>query len=394
MAQRARPIRRILATVVDLLIFWIASWLISILVEPPLRAWIQTEWRADYVLSLIMLALWLLYSSLEMIVAATPGKMLLGVRIARMDGEVAPASMLLMRWSTKQFPYILSIFQLITFSPFLGAFANLMNLILWIGCLQMLDEDRRSWLDWWARPAVIPLVNDLIENSCIGMLGNEAGAQQLHAHAGDLFDQNGIIHEPPAAEKHQVAVLAGGDGQFVLIFAREHGDQKFVLKILREDAIDAGDVGLANRVAGESKPRIHLPLHADHHRKRKISLAADGENRLFENFGGGRFVGIAECGRERDGHVNRAHAVDPFGQKSADFLHGIGAEVGGCRVTKAVERVGDFGPANEDGIDSQHRFEARIDRRFLQPQLALGGIEGVVGHHHRVHVGELKNFVH
>jgi len=155
MAQRARPIRRILATVVDLLIFWIASWLISILVEPPLRAWIQTEWRADYVLSLIMLALWLLYSSLEMIVAATPGKMLLGVRIARMDGEVAPASMLLMRWSTKQFPYILSIFQLITFSPFLGAFANLMNLILWIGCLQMLDEDRRSWLDWWARTAVI-----------------------------------------------------------------------------------------------------------------------------------------------------------------------------------------------------------------------------------------------
>ncbi len=155
MAQRARPIRRILATVVDLLIFWIASWLISILVEPPLRARIQTEWRADYVLSLIMLALWLLYSSLEMIVAATPGKMLLGVRIARMDGEVAPASMLLMRWSTKQFPYILSIFQLITFSPFLGAFANLMNLILWIGCLQMLDEDRRSWLDWWARTAVI-----------------------------------------------------------------------------------------------------------------------------------------------------------------------------------------------------------------------------------------------
>ena len=155
MSQRAGSIRRILATVIDLVIFLIAWWLISILVEPPLRARIQTEWRADYVLSLITPALWLLYSSLEMIVAATPGKMLLGLRIARMDGEVAPASMLLMRWSTKQFPYILLIFQLITFSPFLRAFANLMNLILWIGCLQMLNEDRRSWLDLWAHTAVI-----------------------------------------------------------------------------------------------------------------------------------------------------------------------------------------------------------------------------------------------
>jgi uncharacterized RDD family membrane protein YckC len=155
MSNRANPIRRILATIIDLVIFLIASRLISILVEPPLRARIQTEWRADYVLSLIMFALLLLYSSLEMIVAATPGKMLLGLRIARADGESAPTSMLLMRWSTKQFPYILAIFQLITFSPFLGAFANLMNLILWIGCLQMLDEDRRSWLDWWARTAVI-----------------------------------------------------------------------------------------------------------------------------------------------------------------------------------------------------------------------------------------------
>lgn len=155
MRERANAIRRILASVIDLVIFWIAAWLISILVEPPLRARIQTEWRADYVLSLITLALWLLYSSLEMIVAATPGKLVLGLRIARVDGKPAPASMLAMRWSTKQFPYILAIFQLITFSAFLGAFANLMNLILWLGCLQMLDEDRRSWLDWWASTAVI-----------------------------------------------------------------------------------------------------------------------------------------------------------------------------------------------------------------------------------------------
>src|SRR5437660_4202590 len=60
-------------------------------------------------------------------------------------------------------------------------------------------------------PAVIPLVNDLIENSRIGMLRDEARAQQFHSHTRDLFDQQRIVHEPPAAKKHHVAVLAGGD---------------------------------------------------------------------------------------------------------------------------------------------------------------------------------------
>jgi uncharacterized RDD family membrane protein YckC len=144
-----------LASIIDLGIFWIAAWLISLLIEPPLRARIQTEWRADYVLTIITLVLWLLYSSLEMIVAATPGKTFLSLRIARVDGVEAPTSMLVMRWSTKQLPYIIAVFQMLTFSDFLAALSSLTNLIVLIGCLQMLDEDRRSWLDQWAHTAVI-----------------------------------------------------------------------------------------------------------------------------------------------------------------------------------------------------------------------------------------------
>ena len=155
MSQRANPIRRILASLIDVAILLAAMWAIAILVEPPLRARIQTEWRADYVLRIIMVMLWLLYSSLEMIVAATPGKLLLNLRIVRADGMRAPTSMLLMRWSSKQLPYILKLFQLLTFNGFLGAMANLTGGILWIGCLQMLDEDRRSWLDQWAHTAVV-----------------------------------------------------------------------------------------------------------------------------------------------------------------------------------------------------------------------------------------------
>jgi uncharacterized RDD family membrane protein YckC len=154
-AQRAHPMRRILASIIDVVIFLIAAWLISILVEPPLRARIQTEWRADLVLSIITIALWLLYSSLEMIVAATPGKMFLSLRIVGADGTEAPTSLLVMRWSSKQLPYILMLFRQLTLNGFLASLASLTNLILWIGCLQMLDENRRSWLDLWAHTAVI-----------------------------------------------------------------------------------------------------------------------------------------------------------------------------------------------------------------------------------------------
>jgi uncharacterized RDD family membrane protein YckC len=153
MSQRANPIRRILATLIDFTIFWIAAWCIALLIEPPLRSRIQT--RAEYVLSLIMIGLWLLYTSLEMIAAATPGKLFLGLRIVRSDGSEAPAAVLVMRWSSKQLPSILTLFGLLTFNAFLGWTANLTTMILWVGCLQMLDEDRRSWLDMWAHTAVI-----------------------------------------------------------------------------------------------------------------------------------------------------------------------------------------------------------------------------------------------
>jgi len=155
MSQRAGPIRRMLASVIDLGIFLMAAWLISMLIEPALRARIQTEWRADYVLNIIMIALWLLYSSLEMIVAATPVTLFLSLRIVGVDGNEAPTSQLVMRWSSKQMPFILMLFAMLTFSDLLGSLANLTIMILSIGCLQMLDEDRRSWLDMWAHTAVI-----------------------------------------------------------------------------------------------------------------------------------------------------------------------------------------------------------------------------------------------
>src|SRR2546421_8327673 len=91
MSQRAGSIRRMFATVIDLIIFLIAWWLISILVEPPLRARIQTEWRAGFVVWLIMFALWLLFFKPGTSVAAAPGEGVVGRGIGPAGGGGGPA---------------------------------------------------------------------------------------------------------------------------------------------------------------------------------------------------------------------------------------------------------------------------------------------------------------
>src|SRR5258706_8497234 len=101
MSQRAGSIRRILATVIDLVIFLIAWWLISILVEPPLRARIQTEWRGALFVWLISPPPLLLFTRPEVVRATATGKRLLGRRIGRVCLDSAPASLCLHGSSAK-----------------------------------------------------------------------------------------------------------------------------------------------------------------------------------------------------------------------------------------------------------------------------------------------------
>jgi len=59
--------------------------------------------------------------------------------------------------------------------------------------------------------AVVPFVNQLVQNPGVGVLRDETGSEQLDAHSLDLFDQAGIVEEPPAAENHEVAEFSGGN---------------------------------------------------------------------------------------------------------------------------------------------------------------------------------------
>ncbi|MDB5290849.1 MAG: hypothetical protein JWL69_2090 [Phycisphaerales bacterium] len=99
-------------------------------------------------------ALWLLYSSTETFFAGTPGRLLLGQRIARQNGLRADRWRLFLRWSTKQSPAIVGLVG--TMLPNV-AFTMLQSFLLWvlaIGLLGILHEDRLSWHDEWSGTAV------------------------------------------------------------------------------------------------------------------------------------------------------------------------------------------------------------------------------------------------
>lgn len=57
------------------------------------------------------------------------------------------------------------------------------------------------------RPGMIPLVEQLIKHPAVGMLGNDAAAEQLKPHPGYFFDEARIVQKPPAAKDEQIAVF-------------------------------------------------------------------------------------------------------------------------------------------------------------------------------------------
>jgi uncharacterized RDD family membrane protein YckC len=158
--NRASARRRILAAVIDLVILWIGGSVLAYIIVSLFGKNIEYQWQMDAWEGLVLMIFWLIYSSFEIITAASPAKMLLGMRIAYLDGRKAPLSLLVLRWSTKYLPQMLLIIYLLSFNGLVQLIASIMNAILLIGCLQMLDEEKRSWLDQWAHTSVVRKSDD------------------------------------------------------------------------------------------------------------------------------------------------------------------------------------------------------------------------------------------
>src|SRR5688572_4228720 len=100
MNNRTSAARRIVAAVVDLLFLWIGGSVGSYVAVSFFADHLE-PWQAEAWQGIVMACFWLLYGSFEVITAASPGKMILGLRIANADGSKAPRSVLMLRWSTK-----------------------------------------------------------------------------------------------------------------------------------------------------------------------------------------------------------------------------------------------------------------------------------------------------
>ena len=105
-------------------------------------------------LAAIIYALWLAYTSMETWLAATPGKLVLRLRVSNADCTPADFWRLFLRSSTKWSWLVLSFLFLLIEWPPLYALAGFISLIVFIGCFFAANDDRLAWHDQWAHTAV------------------------------------------------------------------------------------------------------------------------------------------------------------------------------------------------------------------------------------------------
>jgi len=110
----------------------------------------DVRWLAQMVFACIILT----YTSLEVFCAASLGKLIFRLRIRRQDGNPAERWMLLLRWSTKQSPWILTLVMGVLPHPVFGWLQGLLEMILLCGTVPALNEDHLAWHDEWAGTAV------------------------------------------------------------------------------------------------------------------------------------------------------------------------------------------------------------------------------------------------
>lgn len=106
-------------------------------------------------LAALPFALWLAYSSMEAMIGATAGKLAMGILITLPDGAPAPPWTRLLRWSTKQSGWMFLLVFYAMGNPFFGWLGGFLNLLLGIGCLRALGEDKQAWHDVWSHTAVV-----------------------------------------------------------------------------------------------------------------------------------------------------------------------------------------------------------------------------------------------
>ena len=246
--------------------------------------------------------------------------------------------------------------------------------------------------DWPHRaPRVAPFIDHLFEHAGVGVLRDETGAQHFEAFPGHLFDDGGIVEEPPAAEGHKVGEFAGVDAELVLVLPAQDADEETVLGERNAKALNGAEVGFAYSVAGEFQGRVYQIADADHRRERDVALAANGQDGVFDEERAQAVFGEREGVGQRHGHVDGVHDLGPLGDEPPDFGSGLAGAIGRYVIAFGLQDFPMLRPFVEDAIKAQDGVELRVALGIGFPHRRFVGIERVVRHDGFADAGEAED---
>ena len=95
-----------------------------------------------------------LYMLIEGVVGASPGKMILGIKIGNADGTPASVGTYLLRWVIKNISFVLGLIAAIASIGIIGTIGNILGLVILIGCFFVLASKRQAFHDMAAKTAI------------------------------------------------------------------------------------------------------------------------------------------------------------------------------------------------------------------------------------------------
>lgn len=145
--------RRVLAAAIDAALF-VPVALLVLMIEGRFQIWVEFGRAGVLLYQLTTPVLLLVFSSFEFGMAASAGKLLTGLEIRNIDGSEASAATLVLRWTTKWSFVLVAIVAILLNQYLLAWLANLLSLLVFIGCFAAAGESRLTWHDRWAKTAV------------------------------------------------------------------------------------------------------------------------------------------------------------------------------------------------------------------------------------------------
>lgn len=95
-----------------------------------------------------------LYSLIEGLTGASPGKMILKLKVGTADGHHAQIATYLTRWAVKYSGQLLGFLSVVLATPLISTLGTVASLVVFVGCFMVLGANRQAIHDMVAKTAV------------------------------------------------------------------------------------------------------------------------------------------------------------------------------------------------------------------------------------------------